>query len=534
MQFVGIYNLMSSLFSIEFLQAREIECFFFVCERFVCTWFLFNFFVSWLIEWQIISNNRMTSFINDSSYEAIKSKHPPPADLNEKVMIKSEVPFADPILFENIDDETILKAALRTKGAAGPSGLDADGWRRILVSKNYGKRGNDLRSSIVIMTRKLCCERIDIDSNTNSTSIEAYIACRLIPLDKNPGVRPIGIGEVLRRIIGKAIISVIKPEIIDSAGSLQLCAGQQSGCEAAVQAFSSIFEEEETDAILFVDTSNAFNSINRKIMLHNIQYLCPPMSIYSWNCYCTPSRLFVSGGLEISSAEGTTQGDTMAMPMYAIGITPLLKLLKKPPDPHNADANQSEYENNTKHAAFADDLGGAGKLVEVRQWWDNVRHYGPMLGYYPNPSKSWLVVKDEEYNSATEIFQGTGVNITTSGRKYLGGFIGKVDERRKYVKTIIDDWIEKIKLLSNIAKSEPQAAYAAFVSGFKHKFTYHIRVIPDISDLLKYVDDIIDTQFIPAITDGHYCSPDERLLLALPVKMGGVTSENAKRIEMSK
>ena len=255
-------------------------------------------------------------------------------------------------------------------------------------------------------------------------------------------------------------------------------------------------------------------------MLHNIQYLCPPMSIYSWNCYCTPSRLFVSGGLEISSAEGTTQGDTMAMPMYAIGITPLLKLLKKPPDPHNADANQSEYENNTKHAAFADDLGGAGKLVEVRQWWDNVRHYGPMLGYYPNPSKSWLVVKDEEYNSATEIFQGTGVNITTSGRKYLGGFIGKVDERRKYVKTIIDDWIEKIKLLSNIAKSEPQAAYAAFVSGFKHKFTYHIRVIPDISDLLKYVDDIIDTQFIPAITDGHYCSPDERLLLALPVKMG--------------
>ena len=42
------------------------------------------------------------------------------------------------------------------------------------------------------------------------------------------------------------------------------------------------------------------------------------------------------------------------------------------------------------------------------------------------------------------------------------------------------------------------------------------------NNLLKSVDDIIDTQFIPAITDGHYCSPDERLLLALPVKMGGL------------
>ena len=161
------------------------------------------------------------------------------------------------------------------------------------------------------------------------------------------------------------------------------------------------------------------------------------------------------------------------------------------------DANQSEYKNSTKHAAFVDDLGGAGKLAEVRQWWDNVRHYGPMFRYYPNPSKSCLVVKDEEYNSATEIFQDTGVNITSSWRKYLGGFIGKVDEHRKYVKTIVDGWIEKIKLLLNIAKSEPQAAYAAFVSGFKHKFSYHIRVIPDITDLMKSVDDIIDTQFIP-------------------------------------
>ena len=110
---------------------------------------------------------------------------------------------------------------------------------------------------------------------------------------------------------------------------LDSCAGQQSGCEAAVQVFSSIFDEEETDAILFA--SNAFNSINSEnyVTQHTI-YICLPMSIYSWNCYCTPSRLFVSAGLEISSAEGTTQGDTMAMPtIYAIGITPLLKSLNK-------------------------------------------------------------------------------------------------------------------------------------------------------------------------------------------------------------
>ena len=103
--------------------------------------------------------------------------------------------------------------------------------------------------------------------------------CRLIPLAKNPGVRPIGVWEVLRRIVGKAIISVVRPEIMSCTGQLQLCAGQASGCEAAVHAISDIFEEQFTDALLLIDADNAFNSLNRKVLLYNIRYLCPPMAI---------------------------------------------------------------------------------------------------------------------------------------------------------------------------------------------------------------------------------------------------------------
>ena len=361
------------------------------------------------------------------------------------------------------------------------------------------------------MARTLCTREVVINHDSNNqpyTDIEAYIACRLIPLDKNPGIRPIGIGEVLRRIIGKAIIFVIRPEIIESAGNLQLCAGQKSGCEAAVHAMSELFKEEETDALLLVDASNAFNTLNREVLLHNIPYICPAMSTYVRNCYCTPSRLFILGGSELHSTEGTTQGDPFAMPVYAVGLTTLLPLIK------------STIE--VKHVAYADDLGGLGKLIEIRSWWDNVCKFGPLLGYYPEPSKSWLIVKEELAADAMQIFHDTEIKITTEGRKYLGGFIGKPEARYQYAQELVSKWIKEVQILSKIAKCEPQTAYTAFVSGYRHKLTYHIRTFENLSEHLKPLDDVITSEFIPAITEGHICSEDERVLLSLPVKLGGL------------
>ena len=189
-----------------------------------------------------------------------------------------------------------------------------------------------------------------------------------------------------------------------------MCAGQPAGCEAATHAMNDIFEEEETDAILLVDGSNSFNSLSRAVMLHNIKYLCPSMAAYIRNCYSTPSRLFVAG-TEILSSEGTTQGDPLAMPVYAIGITPLLSLI-------NATGYTLETEHKVKHAAFADDLGGTGKLQQIREWWDKIVKFGPLLGYYPNASKSWLIMKYNQETEAKHIFN----DVTIEGRKYLEVF----------------------------------------------------------------------------------------------------------------
>ena len=88
--------------------------------------------------------------------------------------------------------------------------------------------------------------------------------------------------------------------------------------------------------------------------------MCP--ETYINNSYMKPSRLFIAGGKEISSNEGTTQGDSIAMEMRVLRLMLLLS---------------SIISSNTGypiHVAFADDLTGVGKIHELIEWWENVLH----------------------------------------------------------------------------------------------------------------------------------------------------------------
>ena len=76
-----------------------------------------------------------------------------------------------------------------------------------MLSKNFGKSSSDLCHTPTKVTKKLSTEEL-------STSLVGLLPCRLIPLNKNPGLRPIGAGEVLRRIIGQVVVSVVHNDII--------------------------------------------------------------------------------------------------------------------------------------------------------------------------------------------------------------------------------------------------------------------------------------------------------------------------------
>ena len=171
---------------------------------------------------------------------------------------------------------------------------------------------------------------------------------------------------------------------------------------------------------------------------------------------------------------------------------------------------------------YADDFTAGGTVTSIKKCWNTQCKLGPKFGYHPKPSKTWLIVKNEFKEKAVKVFEGTGIKITTTGMRHLGPVIGSITYKEEYMNEKINIWLQELQMLTNIAKSEPQAAFSCFIAGYKHKFTYFTRTVPNISSLMKKIVDLITTEFIPAVTGGINCSVHERRLLALPPKLGGL------------
>ena len=217
------------------------------------------------------------------------------------------------------------------------------------------------------------------------------------------------------------------------------------------------------------------------------------------NTYREPTDLFVDGDM-LSSREGTTQGDPLAMPMYAIATAPLIQKL-------NADVTQIWY---------ADDASGVGRLPCLRSWWDQINSLGPGFGYFANAVKTWLITKEEHLAEAKETFAGTNVQITTDGKPHLGAPIGSPDFRKQFVDQKVQEWCNEVRVLASIAHSKPHAAYTSFTHGMTSKCL-------GPSPTFNRTYNLSRTQFVPlSLTGTSPPNDSERTLLALPTKFGGL------------
>ena len=151
---------------------------------------------------------------------------------------------------------------------------------------------------------------------------------------------------------------------------------------------------------------------------------------------------------------------------------------------------------------------------------------------YPG-SRFWLTPQRQEVldhskagqRGVKEVFKERDINITVEGKKHLGAVIGSREYLHEYVSEKVSDWVSEVVQLAEFAVTQPQACYAAYTFGLKHRWTYFLRTLLDIQDLPDPLENAISQVLIPAITE-RKCNQLDRDILALPVRLGGLCLGN--------
>ena len=248
-------------------------------------------------------------------------------------------------------------------------------------------------------------------------------------------------------------------------------------------------------------------------MLWTIRHKWPSGTQFAFNCYRHWGTLVIRGRggsmVLLYSKEGVTQGDPLSMFCYGIGILPLIRKL--------------EHEFPTvKQPWYADDAGAGGCFTDLRKFFQRLQEIGPAYGYFPEPTKSILIVRAHNCTIAKSSFKDLQFKVQT-GSRYLGGYIGSRVDRELWVQEKVSFWTSAVTDLAFVALSHPQTAFAGLQKSLQHEWQFIQRVIDDIGDCFFDIEEAIADIFLPALYgESLQNCTYRRNLASLPVKFAGL------------
>ena len=232
--------------------------------------------------------------------DELQSKHPPaePADL-------ASLTAARPGAVPEFDGNAVSQAirSFKPGSAPGPTGLRADHLREALLTAH----GDE------VVLRLLA-------RGEAPASLAPHLAGGTLHALPKPagGVRPIAVGEVLRRLVGKLLCQSVREAARDHLWPCQLGVGVPAGTEAAVHAARQWLHRNagHVDKVLLkLDFRNAFNAIDRTAMLREARAHLPEVACWADWCYGSPSRLLFGEHVMQSCCAGRPAG-TRALCAY--------------------------------------------------------------------------------------------------------------------------------------------------------------------------------------------------------------------------
>jgi hypothetical protein len=274
---------------------------------------------------------------------------------------------------------------------------------------------------------------------------------------------------------------------------------------------------EEEWEFLLIDARNAFNEGNQ-----TVRHEWPSGARFTFNCYRHWSTPMIRGKATTAPASFFTARKVSHRETLSRCLCMASALS------HSSDNSRRNFQrwNNW----YADDVGAGGKFDAIRQF-TRLKEIGPNFGYFPEPSKSILIVPLHSFEHASTAFVHLGFKITTGSRYLVGGFIGEKGALDVWTLEKIDDWSGAVVELASAAKVYyPQAAFAGLRISLQQEWQFVQRFIKEIGGKFTEIEKEISQAFLPALFGDVLDEDDPRQALAsLPVKHAGLAIPNPVR-----
>ncbi|XP_047984053.1 uncharacterized protein LOC125224669 [Leguminivora glycinivorella] len=253
---------------------------------------------------------------------ALRSKHPFPS---RPLSLPQEPDNSITAYSVKPEDVAHALSSFSSSSAAGLDGIRPAHLKE-LTSGSAGDNGLRLLESLT----KLC--NFLLSGQLNVAVCPYMYGGSLCALSKKDGgIRPIAIGSTFRRLTAKLGCRAVREEMASYLRPCQLGFGIKMGCEAAIhatRAFSA--DPDNVDSVIIkLDIKNAFNSIERDVMLSEVRDRVPSLYPFLFQVYSSPSFLCYNGS-PILSQVGAQQGDPLGPLVFSLGIQKVISELHSP------------------------------------------------------------------------------------------------------------------------------------------------------------------------------------------------------------